>query len=165
MTTDNVFRGFLKRQYVAGMALAESSDVLTLKPFGGPPPQKFIAEFHCKGVTWAQRQTQDWDLFRVGICFPDDYLREADVTVVLTMLSPPNVWHPNVFGPAICVGRMPPGTELVDLLYQVFEIITYQRVKMREDDALNGLACSWAREHQDQFPIDPRPLLRRRNVR
>ena len=142
MTTDHVLHRFLEEQYAAGMALAESSDVLTLKPFGGPPPQKFVAEFHCKGVTWARRQTQDWDLFRVGIYFPDDYLREADVTVVLTMLSPPHVWHPYVIGPAICVGRMPPGTELVDLLYQVFEIITYQRVKMQEDDALNDQSGS-----------------------
>ncbi len=165
MTTDKVFHAFLERQYVAGMALAESSDLLTLKSLGGPPPQKFIAEFHCKGVTWAQHQTQNWDLFRVGICFPDDYLRRVDLSVVLTMLSPPNVWHPNVFGPLICVGRMPPGTALVDLLYQVFEIITYQRVKMREDDALNDHACSWAREHQDHFPIDSRPLVRRGNVR
>ncbi len=165
MMTDKVFHAFLERQYVDGMALAQSSDLLTLKPFGGPPSQKFVAEFHCKGVTWAQRQTQDWDLFRVGIYFPDDYLRRADLSVVLTMLSPPNVWHPNVIGPAICVGRMPPGTALVDLLYQVFEIITYQRVTMREDDALNGHACSWAREHQDHFPIDARPLVRRGNVR
>ena len=55
-----------------------------------------------------------------------------------------------------------PGTPLVDLLYQCFEIITYTKVTMREDDALNRAACGWARENQDRFPIDPRPLKRRR---
>jgi hypothetical protein len=32
---------------------------------------------------------------------------------------------------------------------------------MREDDALNKAACAWAREHQDRFPVDRRPLRRR----
>jgi hypothetical protein len=60
--------------------------------------------------------------------------------------------------PLICVGRLKPGTWLVDLLYQCYEIITYQKVTMREDDALNPLACVWSREHQQRFPIDRRPL-------
>ncbi len=165
MPTDPVLHGFLERQFVAGMELAERSDVLTLKPLGGPPTQKFIADFQCKGVVWARRQTQSWNLFRVGIFFPEDYLRDDDATVVLTILSPPNVWHPNVIGPAICAGPMPNGTGLVDLLYQVYEILSYQRLTMDERNALNIQACSWARQHQDQFPIDPQPLVRRMNVR
>jgi hypothetical protein len=32
---------------------------------------------------------------------------------------------------------------------------------MREDDALNHVACVWARANQSRFPIDPRPLRRR----
>jgi hypothetical protein len=59
------------------------------------------------------------------------------------------------------VGRLVPGTSLVDLLYQVHEIVTYQKVTMREDDALNPAACGWARTHQHLFPIDRRPLRRR----
>jgi hypothetical protein len=51
---------------------------------------------------------------------------------------------------------------LVDLLFQCFEVITYQKVTMREDDALNHAACAWAREHQQRFPIDRRPLKWRR---
>ena len=45
--------------------------------------------------------------------------------------------------------------------YQLFEIITYKRVTMREDDALNPVACAWARRNTHRFPIDPRPLKRR----
>jgi hypothetical protein len=50
---------------------------------------------------------------------------------------------------------------LVDLLYQVYEILTYQKLTPREDDALNKEACHWARANQKRFPIDRRPLKRR----
>ena len=98
--------------------------------------------------------------FEVGIWFPSDYLRRAEPWEVLTWLGPRRVFHPNISDrmPVICVGRLAPGTWLVDLLYQVFEIISYQKVTMREDDALNPAACAWARENQHRFPVDRRPL-------
>jgi hypothetical protein len=73
------------------------------------------------------------------------------------------VFHPNISdkAPFICVGKLAPNTPLVDILYQCFEIITYNKVTMREDDALNTEACVWARENQHRFPIDRRPLKRR----
>jgi hypothetical protein len=33
---------------------------------------------------------------------------------------------------------------------------------MREDDALNRHACAWARKNASRFPIDDRPMMRRR---
>ena len=71
------------------------------------------------------------------------------------------VFHPNIKAPFICVGKLSPGTLLVDILYQCFEIISYNKVTMREDDALNGAACAWARSNQHRFPVDPRALKRR----
>ena len=50
---------------------------------------------------------------------------------------------------------------LVDILYQMFEIITYTKYTPREDDSLNKACCSWARDNQYRFPIDRRPLKRR----
>jgi hypothetical protein len=95
--------------------------------------------------------------------FPSDYLRTADPFRVVTWLGPRHVWHPNIAAdaPAICVGRLVPGTSLVDLIYQVFEIITWNKVTMREDDALNRAACQWARSHRERLRIDRRPLKRR----
>ena len=61
----------------------------------------------------------------------------------------------------ICVGRLYPGTRLLDIIYQLYEIITYQKVTMREDDALTPDACVWSRQNQHCFPIDDRPLRRR----
>jgi ubiquitin-protein ligase len=75
----------------------------------------------------------------------------------------PRIWHPNVSAdlPLICIGHLTPGTSLVDILYQVYDILTYQKYNPREDDCLNRGACSWAREREHQFPIDGRPLKRR----
>ena len=82
---------------------------------------------------------------------------------MLTWLGPGNVFHANILGEgAICAGRIRPGTKLRDLLHQLYEMISYQNVTVREDDALNHEACQWARHNLDRFPLDRRPLRRRR---
>ena len=63
--------------------------------------------------------------FHVGLWFPSDYCRHADPFHVLTWLYPHNIWHPNIRPPVICVGKITPATDLCDLLYQCYEIITY----------------------------------------
>ena len=159
---DNIFESFLKQQYEEGMALAESSDLLELFPMDGPLTQEYIARFHCKGLVRAgDGAVVEADGFAVRIWFPSDYLRRAEPFEVLTWFGTERIFHPNIRSPFICVGRLAPGTSLVDILYQCFEIITYNKVTMREDDALNREACAWARENQKQFPIDRRPLKRR----
>jgi hypothetical protein len=160
---DRVFAGFLDKQLEQGQALAEQSDLLELQPMGATLPQHYLAHFRCKGLvrTWTG-EIIEAEHFDVGVRFPDGYLRGANMFDVLAWFGPTNVWHPNISNraPVICVGRLAPGTSLVDILYQVFEIITYTKVTMREDDALNPLACAWAREHKHLFPIDRRPLIR-----
>ena len=155
---------FLQRQLEEGLALAAASDVVDLLPLDGPPPTNYIARFSCTGLVRSlSGEIVEANEFVVGIGFHDGYLRAADPSRVLTWLWPRNVYHPNISdrAPFICVGRLVPGTSLVDILYQCFEIITYHKVTMREDDALNKDACAWARQNQHRFPIDPRPLKRR----
>ncbi len=164
MTHDSVRDAFLLRQHEEGMALAQVSDILRLTPVDGAPPERYVAEFLCQGLVRSpEGDVSEADRFAVGIWFPSDYLRQAEPWQILTWLGPRRVFHPNIsdVAPYICVGRLFPGTALVDLLYQCFEIITYKKVTMREDDALNRAACTWARDHQHRFPIDPRPLKRR----
>ena len=164
---DKIFAAFLRRQFEEGRALAEASDLLELFPMttvDGEPPQTHIARFLCKGLVRASDGAiVEANHFEVMINFPSDYLRRADPFQVLTWFGPINVFHPNISdrAPLICVGKLAPNTPLVDLLYQCFEIITYNKVTMREDDALNVDACRWARENQHRFPIDRRPLKRR----
>jgi hypothetical protein len=165
--TDAIMRAFLGRQHEDGLALAAESDLVEIAPFGQPtdgPPNRFVVRFSCTGlVKEADGSIDEASDFGVGIWFADDYLRTADPFRVLTWLGPRHVWHPNISAqaPVICVGRVAPGTGLVDLVYQCWEIITWNKVTMREDDALNQEACQWARANLARVPVDSRPLKRR----
>ncbi len=159
---DPVFQRFLDRQFEEGAALVRSSDLLNLHRVPAPPPH-CIAEFHCRGlVRQGDGEITEATEFLVGIWFPSDYLRRADPYQILRLLTP-HVWHPNVSRelPLICIGRLTPGTALADILYQLFDVLTWQKYNPREDDSLNKAACAWARANQHRFPVDRRPLKRR----
>ena len=162
---DRVLRGFLVQQFEEGMALAQASDLFDLIPVGesgGEPPQNYMAIFHCKGlVSRGGGEIGECNHIEVAITFGSDYLRCADTYRVLTFLGPINFFHPNVSAPAICIGALEPASKLQDIIYRVFDVITYKKVTMREDNALNKAACVWARRNQHRFPVDDRPLKRR----
>lgn len=163
MTIDHIYESFLERQFHEGLVLSDASDLLELAPLGKAPPAKYLARFRCTGLVKGPSGIEEADCFDVGIRFPPDYLRRAEPAEVLTWLGPRSIFHPNISDrvPLICVGRFGPGTSLVDLLYQIYEVISYQNVKMREDDAMNHEACAWARRHRGRLPVDRRPLKRR----
>jgi hypothetical protein len=155
-------RAFCERQCEEGAALAQASDILELDCMD--TGQHHIAHYACRGlVKDKDGVVREADSFHVGFYFSADYLRSVNPYEVVTLFGPPNTYHPNIaFGaPFICVGHIAPGTRLVDLLYQVYEILSWQRLTPREDDALNKDACRFARENQHRFPIDRRPLKRR----
>jgi hypothetical protein len=156
---DKVLDAFLTRQREEGMALAASSDLLELKCLD---PQHYVARFLCEGLV--RRGTGDVEEasgFEVGIFFSADHLRRVEPAQLVTWFTPWEIYHPNIRPPFCCLGRSAPGISLVEVLYQIYEIVTYQKVTMREDDALNHAACSWARENTARFPVDRRPLKRR----
>jgi hypothetical protein len=158
---DKVLHPFLIEQHGQGMALAAQSDLLTLLALD-TPPQHYIATFRCKGLVQEPSGViAEAEEFHVGIWLPDDYLRRIEPFQVVTWLAPPHVFHPQIRPPFICLGHLVVGTPLVDILFQIWEEITYRKLTMREDDALNPTACAWARHHMHRFPIDPRPLKRR----
>jgi hypothetical protein len=159
--SDDIRRGFLERQRDEGLALAAASDLLTLIPLDGDPPERYVAEFRCRGLVRSPLGAiREADRFAVGIWFPDDYLHRADAFQVLTWLAPRTVWHPNISdqAPFVCPGALTAGTSLVSILYQLFEIITWAKVTMHEGNALNRVACAWARSGAARFPVDRRPL-------
>lgn len=157
--TDNVFREFLEREQAAGLALAAASDILTLIPLKPFPAQRYVAEFRCRGLVHEQGTVQTCDRFLVGIAFPDDHLRRKESRAMVSLIAPETIFHPNARFPVLCPGMMPAGTGLVDLAHQIFEILVFERVGLK--DPLNEAACRWARSHMDLFPLDPRPLKRR----
>ncbi len=160
---DPIYDNFMQKQREEGAALATASDLLELQEHPFPPPS-FVATFRCKGlVRTPEGVVEEADFFQAGIWMPPDYLRRADPFELLRWFGPPNVWHPNISNtlPLLCVGRIAPGMPLVDILYQVFEIITYTKYTPLETDCLNKECCSWARSNAARFPVDRRPLKRR----
>jgi hypothetical protein len=161
--TDAVYDGFLRKQQAEGLALAGESRFLDLLPLGDPA-DRYLAHFTCRGlVRTPTGDIVEADAFGVGIWFPDDYVRRVDPFQVLTWMGPRHVWHPNISDqqPILCVGRLVPGTGLVDLLYQCWEIITWNKATILERDALNKSACQWARNNAARLPVDTRPLKHR----
>lgn len=160
---DRIFEEFLERQYHEGVALSAESDILRLLPMNGQRSDRYIAEFHCRGLVQNDAgEVTEFNRFAVGIWFPEDYLRRVDVSIVVTYLGPSlRPWHPNIRPPFICL-HITPGTPLVDILYGCYELFTW-RLKNTSDEGLNHTASQWAR-HQDPswFPIDRRPLRRRK---
>ena len=158
---DQIFEAFLERQHQEGMALAAASDILKMMPMNGHRSDRYIAEFHCRGLVQDDvGEVAEFNRFAVGIWFPEDYLRRLDMSLIVTYLGPaPRPWHPNIRPPFICT-HITPGTPLVDILYNCYELFTW-RLKNTGDEGLNHAASQWAR-HQDTswFPIDRRPLRR-----
>jgi hypothetical protein len=161
---DRVYEAFLERQRREGLALAGESDLLEVVPEGPRPLCHFRLVLGCRGlVVTGSGELALAEHFEVGVRFPPDYLRRAHSAEVLTLLGPRGTFHPNIQGdgPGICAGHITPGTPLVDLIYQVWELLTYRKATVREDDALNRAACAWARRNAHRFPLDTRPLKRR----
>lgn len=159
---DRILKDFLETQRVEGMRLSSESDLLDLTHVDD---QCYVASYLCKGlVRDAAGQMHEHAHFGVGIRFPDNYQRSVNQGEILTWLGPKEIWHPNIGGPEvpfICLGKIVPGTPLVDLLHRIFEVITFQNVTMREDNAMNRPACAWARRSRNLFPVDTRPIKRR----
>jgi len=162
--SDVIFEGWIEKQYRDGLALAQASDILTLVPVpgAGGAPTDYLARFQARTLVRRAGAVEPVNEFTAAVHFPPDYLRRVvNPGQVVMLLWPPEVYHPNARLGSVCTGRLPPGTGLGEILWQVYEILTYQRVTPREDDALNPDACAWARANLHRFPIDPRPLKRR----
>lgn len=163
-SNDKIFQEFVNRQYQEGLALMADSDILKLMPVTiGAVRDRYIAEFNCRGLVQNDAgEIVEFNKFAVGIWFPEDYLRRVDLSLVVSYLGPsPRPWHPNLLAPLICL-KITPGTPLVDILYSCYELFTW-RLLYTGDEGLNHAAAQWARNQDPSwFPIDRRPLRRRK---
>jgi hypothetical protein len=163
---DPVHRAFCEQQLIDGRAFAQATSIIDLVPMPAPagePPTRYIAHFRdCHGlVRDAAGNIVEHHEFVAGICFPADYLCRIEIPQVLAYLGPhPAPWHPNIRPPFICA-NLAPGTPLVDVLYVLYELWTWNLFATK-DDGLNRLASQWSRQQdRARFPIDRRPLKRR----
>lgn len=157
---DRILARFLAAQEEEGKQLSGESDLVEIEPLESAPCRLYLARYRCKGLVMAKGGIEEAELFDVGIHFPLDYWREVRALEVVTLLHPPNVFHPNAKFPWICIGTIYPGTGLVEIVARVFNVLTYRKYGLREDDALNPTACAWARRNRERFPVDRRPLKR-----
>jgi hypothetical protein len=159
---DIVFYKFLESQYEKAIELDRASDIVHIFPKTSQLCQLYAALFRCKGLVMEKGSVIEHNEFSVGIYFHDDYLRRCDPSQVLTWLSPRNVFHSNIKSFLICIGSITPGTGIVDLLHRIYEVITYQNYSTVEGNALNSEACQYVRNNSHRFPLDNRPLRRRK---
>lgn len=154
-------RSFLERSFSDAKKLADESDILEFIMAAGDPVNKCVARFHAPGLVRnpATGEITTAPFCDVGIWFPDDYLSRCMPFEVITWLYPIHAWHPQIKAPFACLGHLNEGTRLVDILYQCYEIWTYQKVNWA--DPLNREAADWGRRELERFPIDRRPLKRR----
>lgn len=162
--SDQVFEGFLNEQLSKGLALGAQSDLVKLTPCGDRlgAPDRYLAELSCKGLVREADRVVEHEDFLVGVYFAPDYLRRVDAGELFTWLRPASVWHPNIAPPFVCPGFITPGMELADLIWQLYEMITYHNYRC--DDCLNPAAAQWARGTDRTFPVDRRPLVRVRRL-
>jgi len=168
MSTDPIRESWLLCQEAAAAELNAASDIALITQLDRT---HFLADLHCKGLVRLGGDTpfggshngeiKEAEFFRVGIWFPEDYHRVFRPEKTIFLIEPRGAWHPNVFETGICAGRMTPGTDLVDLLDQIFSILTYKHMNLK--DPLNPAAAQWARDQTHLFPIDRRPLRRSRS--
>jgi hypothetical protein len=158
---DHIFDSWLEHQHAEAMALAQSSDRIAVLPEPEVPPRNYVVRFDCQTMVRIGGEVKPRNGCVVQFRFPLDYLRVAsDPAWIVSLLSPRNLYHPNVAPPFLCLGHIAPGTSLRELIFQVYEVLTFAKVTPREDDALNREACAWARRNMNRFPVDARPLRR-----
>lgn len=158
---DRVYEAFIEGQNVAAQTLNQASDIVHITSKKLNRGHLYIVKLLCKGLVNDNGTIKEHGQFELGVHFPEHYLRRCDPATIVCWYSPSNVWHPNIKPPFLCLGRVTPGMQLVDIVHQAYEIISYQKVTMNESDALNHDACAWARANSNKFPIDKRPLRQR----
>lgn len=158
---DKVFEGFLVDQHQKGMDLSAASDIFSLAPMAGDPPFRYLMEFKCPTLVRVDDEVQVTHQSVVGLNFRPEHLRKpVDSAYLLTILHPREAFHPNMKSPFICLGAVEPGIGIIEIIYRVYEVLTFMKYTSVEADALNHDACIYARQNVEQFPLDTRPLKR-----
>lgn len=121
------------------------------------PPDRYLVKFNnVKGLKLSEAAAERKELEIISehvieIYLHIDYPRLKPQSYILTKIFHPNfrMASPN----DICIGDYwASGETLVDIIYQVGEMITYKTYNVTSP--LNGIAAKWAKENSGSFPID-----------
>ncbi|MFQ6114402.1 MAG: hypothetical protein ACE5NG_10010 [bacterium] len=173
-SADKIYLRFLENSFEKAKQLEAESDILTIEGKRGNPPYNFLLKFEpihhlIQNIDNGQIQLTEGPVF-VDIYFPEDYLRSLDPDFYLKVVGilNPEFFHPNVkmlLG-YVCLGHdFLPGTPLSDLIYHLYDIITYHNTTVDERDAFNPAACRYLREYPEIIKQLNNPPLRRRKLK
>jgi hypothetical protein len=166
---DKILASFLQNSFADAKQLESESGVFSICESLGSPPSRFLLRF--SGLDHLVQDPADGRVHvsqqpvLVGVNFPPDYLRRIDENLYLKVvcLLNPDFFHPNVKSPLgwICLGHaFMPGTTLSDLVYHLYDIVTYQNMTVDEQDAFNADACRYLRQYPETVAKLQRPPLR-----
>jgi hypothetical protein len=173
MQQDKVLTRFLQNSFWKATKLLAESDVLSIIDLEGDPPFLFLLGFN--NISHLIKDPEREEVVSLmspvfaNIFFPPDYLRSVDPALYLKMVAIPDqgFFHPNVKLPHgwVCLGHdFLPGTDLSDLIFHLYDIITYRNVTVDERDALNPEACRYLRQNPEVIAGLKNPPLRRRKL-
>ena len=168
---DDVFRLFLENTHAEALEFAARSDVLQIRPEKSDPPYIYYCEFQASFLGRLPDGTVGIQPgpVRCLIRFPSDYLLSLEPRLYMRVASvlTPNFVHPNVFGGVVCLGDgFGPGTPISEVIWLLFQIVSYRNCTLDERNAMNAEACRLLRASPGLLGRLERPrLLRPRNPR
>ena len=161
---DRVYEMFLENTAANVEELRQKSDVVEVTAIPPFPASTYVCTFrvpHLCRLPVGTVAPQPGPVVCV-IRFPEDYVRSVDPHLFMNVarIQTPGFLHPNVTGGRVCLGKaFKPGTPLVAVVWQLFEMVTYRNCTVDERNALNPEACRLVREHPSLVAQLGRPRL------
>lgn len=169
---DKILHRFLQNSFLETKELEKNSDVFSIISWNDDPPSQFFLAF--KDINYLSKNVQKNEVrltkspVFVNVFFPPDYLRSMDPNLNLKIVRILNAdfFHPNIKQPLgfICLGHnFLHGSSMCDIIFHIYDIVTYQNITVEERDALNPEACRYCRANPGILQkLHNQPLRRRK---
>lgn len=170
---DKILTRFLANSFITATELAARSDTLRILAHKGNPPTHFLLmfdelDYFIEEMFTGRIKRVSRQPVMAEVIFPADYLRSVDphLYMKISKICTPGFFHPNV-SPGIqnvCLGQqMISGAPLKELIYHLYDIVTYRNMTIEESNALNPAACRYFREYgrEKLVKLTRPPLIRR----
>lgn len=114
-------------------------------------PQTYLVAMNCKGVALVSGRVKRVDAHQLAIHLGPDYPVERPAVIWRTP-----IFHPNILPPGVCWGRWSAKTRLDVVCLWFWDMARYRNYNLT--DALDNVAAEWARQHEQDFPLDETDL-------
>lgn len=119
----------------------------------GRPPEKYIVEYHVRGLTDESGEIRERNIHRAEINLGPAYPKEMPRCVMLTP-----VFHPNIDHLAVCTEDIGSAGQTLDqVIVFIAELVSFQAYNLQSPR--NGDAARWTKENQSRIPVDTRNLF------